>query len=329
MIKPLKTLSLCLRRNRDFMQRFLLITFFLFSCLHAQARHVESAIPAQKPHIGLSGNFSPNMHLENSVYLIEVQLGYILFLVEKSCQPLYPLGYVDGMSLYGGYFGEGFGLDPSGLMTQSEEECIYQMQNVQGMTYEEAKEYCCEKKKEPPVQKPQKKCVCKAGPKYTPNGVIVAGADRKATFKMEAEFEHDPKNGIYAECCEIRQYIKWDKLWFDTDRKNGGNGVPHTGFDPKKHKHGGWHEDRDQNDKRYGHRKGPHTDPIKNDGQAGDEYLDKNNARDMLKGIKYLGHDTPSGFVTDRGNWHFKMIVIDVCNGKKQVGKTATVTVKW
>ena len=74
----------------------------------------QSPFSAQKPHIGLSGNFCPNMHLENSVYLFEVQQGYILFLVEKSCQSLYPLGYVDGMSLYNGYFASHFMLDPYG-----------------------------------------------------------------------------------------------------------------------------------------------------------------------------------------------------------------------
>jgi RHS repeat-associated protein len=65
-----------------------------------------------------------------------------------------PLGYVDGMSLYNGYFAEGFGLDPTGLYEDSiccMEECM-----SFGRSYEECIKVCHPKEK----PKPPKNCVC-------------------------------------------------------------------------------------------------------------------------------------------------------------------------
>src|ERR1039458_7230961 len=53
----------------------------------------------------------------------------------------------------------------------------------------------------------------KKGPTYTPNGVqaaAVAGGLKQLPFTMAAEFEHDPENGIFASCCEVRQQIQWN-----------------------------------------------------------------------------------------------------------------------
>jgi len=52
-----------------------------------------------------------------------------------------PLGYVDGMSLYNGYFAEGFGVDPSGLTDgwmhmQTDEEGAQMIQNYRDMSPE-------------------------------------------------------------------------------------------------------------------------------------------------------------------------------------------------
>ena len=98
------------------MKRILLTTFFLFSCFYAQARHIPESSPVEKPLLGHFCQNCPNSHPEKLLYLVEVQQGYILFLDEKPCQSLYPLGYVDGFGLYGAYFAQGFGLDPSGLV---------------------------------------------------------------------------------------------------------------------------------------------------------------------------------------------------------------------
>ena len=111
------------------MKRFILGIGLFFTCLCAHARHIPQPDFPEKP---LLGDFSKNPQNRDSashLYLLETQQGYILFLADKSCQPLYPLGYVDGMGLYNGYFGEHLGLDPMGTYysdsstEEEEEEC--------------------------------------------------------------------------------------------------------------------------------------------------------------------------------------------------------------
>ena len=116
------------------MKRFLLITFLLFSSFSAHARHVESALSAQKSPIGAFFENAPNLHPADQLYLIELHIAYNDFLAQDAHRPLNlwyfraryfsdemgrfisrdPLGYVDGFGLYGAYFAERFNMDPSG-----------------------------------------------------------------------------------------------------------------------------------------------------------------------------------------------------------------------
>ena len=218
-----------------------------------------------------------------------------------------PLGYVDGFSLYGGSFAERFKLDPSGYMTQSEEDCIYQMQNVQGMSYEEAKKYCCEK-----TDKPKKKCKPisvgydqKGDIPWTLNNPEFPG--KRAIFKLSAKFVNDPENGFYCECCEVRQYIKWDT--FSTPPLK-----PHNGFVVPDDKAGVYYEDRNHVDKvRYGRRKGVHKDPK----------LDSNPLNCYKNdGCTYQGVDAPGSDEATinklSGIWTFQLKVHDICPGNNE-----------
>ena len=110
------------------MKRFLLITFILFSSFSAHARHVESALSAQKSPIGAFFENISNLHPVDQLYLIELHIAYNDFSAQGAHRPLNlwyfraryfdnemgrfisrdPLGYVDGFGLYGGYFAETF-----------------------------------------------------------------------------------------------------------------------------------------------------------------------------------------------------------------------------
>lgn len=163
-----------------------------------------------------------------------------------------------------------------------------------------------------------KKAKLKKGPTYSPNGVIKAtksGTRKTASFNFSAEFEHDPSKGIYASCGQVRQYIKWS---------SAGDKPNHAGFAGSSYKPGTWYEDRDGNNKRYGHRSGSYSDP-----QSFDQYVNSSGTRDQLKGPKYIGSDTPvDGSGAKTGFWYFKLEAIDTCNGNKVLG-TDTVTVDW
>ncbi|HEX7031700.1 MAG TPA: DUF4157 domain-containing protein [Nitrososphaera sp.] len=162
-------------------------------------------------------------------------------------------------------------------------------------------------------------------PRYNPAGPINvprAGA-RNAHFDMTAEFASDPKNGIFPSCCEVRQDIQWDAAFVAASVANGHGAVPHAGF-PAAHPAGRWIEDRDQRGGRYGHRSGPFSDP-----GAFDHYLDSRGRQNQAFGHRFEGNDTPTGLATDRGSWSFRLRVIDVCNGNRQLAVSPTLVVNW
>jgi hypothetical protein len=158
----------------------------------------------------------------------------------------------------------------------------------------------------------------RSGPTYTPNGTIAAsssGSMKRATFNLSADFDHDPANGIYASCCEVRQYIKWSA---------GETSPNHAGFRPASNfSTNTWYEDRDGADKRYGHRSGSQSDP-----QSFDQYLDAAGTRDQANGARYRGSDSPLGASSRTGLWYFRMDVVDVCNSNQVLGSD-NVAVDW
>ena len=161
----------------------------------------------------------------------------------------------------------------------------------------------------------------KSGPTYTPSGTLTPTANvdgsKSATFKMSAEFDHDPANDIYASCCEVRQYIKWSS---DADRPRNPGFSPAGSFSANT-----WYEDRDSVGKRYGHRAGPYSECI-----SINHYEDSSGTNNCATGSIYKGEDAPKdGSGTKTGVWDFELKVIDTCNGDKQIGSTATVSVDW
>ena len=64
---------------------------------------------------------------------------------------------------------------------------------------------------------------------------------------------------------------------------------------------GGWYEDRDKDNKRYGRRTGSYSDPIPG-------------GIDDYHGNGYTGWDRPRGFPPGFA-LRFRLIVVDVCNG--------------
>jgi hypothetical protein len=85
-----------------------------------------------------------------------------------------------------------------------------------------------------------------------------------------------------------------------------------------------WHEDRDEHDKRYGHRSGAHSDP----GQ-GDRYYDSAGKVNQARGSVYAGQDRPTGLAGDTGTWSFKLATIDTCNGDAQRAVSPVITIDW
>jgi hypothetical protein len=163
------------------------------------------------------------------------------------------------------------------------------------------------------------------GPTYNPHGAInhppVDGAgNQQATFRFNARFKHDPANGVYASCCEVRQHISWDA----TSAAALPGGIPHGGF-PAGTAAGTLLEDRDAADNRYGRRSGPHSDP-----QDFDQYIDTNGRRNQGFGHIYRGSDSPGGpSAILAGTWRFRVSVVDVCNGGNRIGGADFVRVNW
>ncbi len=164
-----------------------------------------------------------------------------------------------------------------------------------------------------------KKGQVKSGPTYSPNGTIKAtlsGGLKRASFDMLAEFENDPSKGIYASCCSIRQYIKW----------TAGESPPnHAGFQPATNFNAEtWYEDRDGVGKRYGHRTGPYSECI-----TINHYEKSSGVLDCANGEIFKGKDTPGGSPSRTGAWHFKLVVIDTCNGDKEIAGPDSVIVDF
>jgi hypothetical protein len=166
----------------------------------------------------------------------------------------------------------------------------------------------------------------RAGPTYTPNGVqaaIVAGGRKHLPFALAATFEHDPENGIFASCCEVRQEIEWDAAAAASFTAITGNPVPHAGFPPA-HPVGTRIEDRNDGDTaRYGHRTGL------GGGVVGNRFVNAANNLDSANGARFQGNDNPQGPATMTGQWRFRLSVVDVCNENRQIGGTDTITINW
>lgn len=160
-----------------------------------------------------------------------------------------------------------------------------------------------------------------SGPTYTPSGtvpVVSAGGRKRASFRFNASFLTDATKGTVPRCCEIRQYIKWDKAFADYR-----GGPPHSGF-PSGTAHDTWIEDRDAADKRYGHRAGTHSDPI----AGGDEYCTAG-VRDQANGDTYIGSDSPGGPDSIVGQYQFQLKAIDTCNGNAVKASSSVITINW
>lgn len=170
---------------------------------------------------------------------------------------------------------------------------------------------------------PASRAKLKSGPTYSPNGSLTAvkGADgkkRSPAFSLDAEFEHDPANGVLASCGEIRQFVRWSS---DADRPN------HSGFsssDPANT----WIEDRGAGDTlRLGHRTGKFA--IATSAGSINKFIDATGAVDMANGAKYHGTDQPmDGSGAKTGHWDFEFRAIDICNGGALLG-TDSLTVQW
>lgn len=163
-----------------------------------------------------------------------------------------------------------------------------------------------------------------SGPTYrattTLSPAVDAAGEQHAAFDLDAEFNNDPANGIYASCGEIRQFIQWDAA---SAAALPLGGRPHTGF-PAGAAANTWIEDRDTVNKRYGHRRGPHAESI-----SINTYLDTGNDRNAAFGHRYHGSDRPGGpDALLAGHWRFYIRAFDVCNGNKVLG-TDYLRITW
>jgi len=169
----------------------------------------------------------------------------------------------------------------------------------------------------------------KSGPRYKPHGSVaptVAGGRKSAgPWDFDAVFKHDPAHGIYAECGEVHQDLKWNAAAAASFKALFGTDVPHGGF-PAGHPAGVWIEDRDAHNKRYGRRWGPLSDPI----VGGDEYTNAAGLQDELHGATYHGNDNPDNWPAAlAGRWSFMVLAFDMCNRGVQVGSADFITVDW
>ena len=166
------------------------------------------------------------------------------------------------------------------------------------------------------------RCEVRSGPTYTPSGDIppvISGGKKTFPFSFAATFKNLSPTGVLASCCWVRQYIKWDQRYVDSK-----GGPPHAGF-PSSAPVDTWIEDRDENDKRYGHRSGPHSDPIAG---GGDEYTTRG-VRDQAFGDTYNGKDNPQAPISRTGKWQFRLDVVDTCNNDAVKASSSVITVNF
>ena len=114
------------------MKKLITSLICFFACAGLQARiTLHQSDFDQKSLIEPFSENTPESHQVQKLYLIETASGELLILAENRASGKYraryfdtnlgrfisrdPLGYVDGMGLYNGYFAGGFNLDPSGL----------------------------------------------------------------------------------------------------------------------------------------------------------------------------------------------------------------------
>ena len=99
------------------------IIVFIFSLIFpffATSASISNHHQPQKPHIGDFQSDQPKCTCGHELYLIETATGYNALLLVRCTRSMErfisrdPLGYVDGMGLYNGYFAQGFSLDPEG-----------------------------------------------------------------------------------------------------------------------------------------------------------------------------------------------------------------------
>lgn len=169
---------------------------------------------------------------------------------------------------------------------------------------------------------PASNCGVKSGPSYSPTGTVpvtTAHHKKKATFTLAASFSTDPAKATKPSCCEVRQYVKWDKAFQDWR-----GGPIHSGF-PSTATYDTWYEDRDTSDTRYGHRAGIYSSPVSG---CGDEYKTAT-AQDMANGDAYCGRDSPNGPDTMTGTWNFQLKVVDTCDGDKEKASSSVITINW
>ena len=165
-------------------------------------------------------------------------------------------------------------------------------------------------------------CSVRSGPSYTPSPTVpvtTTGDKKKARFTLAAAFDTDAGTGKKPSCCEVRQFIKWDKAFHDWM-----GGPPHSGF-PSGAAADTWIEDRDKADTRYGHRSGAHSSPVAN---CGDEYKTGKN-QDMANGDTYCGRDSPNGPKDMKGQFQFRLDAIDTCNGGATKASSSVITINW
>jgi hypothetical protein len=170
---------------------------------------------------------------------------------------------------------------------------------------------------------PAQRCEVNSGPSYSPSGTIpvtvIGGRKRAQRFSLAATFTTDAATGKAPSCCWVRQMIKWDTAFH-----NSSGGPPHSGF-PSSTPPNTWIEDRDTADKRYGHRSGPHSDPVAG---CGDEYK-TGSSQDMANGDTYCGKDSPTGPTAMTGQFQFQLQVIDTCNGDAVKASSSVITINW
>jgi len=138
---------------------------------------------------------------------------------------------------------------------------------------------------------------------------------------MAAKFNNDPAKGAKPSCCEVRQFIKWDKV-----AEKANSGPPHKGF-PSSTKADTWIEDRNLNDtQRYGHRSGPFS-------ALSDDCFDRytsGTTRDDANGDTYCGADSPDGPKRlMKGKYQFRLDAVDTCNGNAVKASSSVITLDW